>query len=84
MWETGDLILFILQFVVFWLSVGWWCWPGAERVYLGPAEIMYMSEGPIEIIIGEYLVHAWLDLVTKLQKYTPFAYSWPTSVKRKK
>ena len=34
--------------------------------------------------LGEYLVHAWLDLVKKLQKYTSFAYSWSTSVERKK
>ena len=24
-------------------------------------------------------MHAWLDFITKLQKYTPFAYSWSTS-----
>ena len=34
--------------------------------------------------LGEYLVHAWLDLGTKLQKYTSLAYSWSTSVDRKK
>ena len=34
--------------------------------------------------LGKYLVHASLDLVTKLQKYTPFAYSWLTSQERKK
>ena len=34
--------------------------------------------------LGEYLMHAWLDLVTKLQKYTPFAYSWSTSEECKK
>ena len=31
-----------------------------------------------EIHLSEYLVHAWVDLVTKLQKYTSFAYSWST------
>ena len=25
------------------------------------------------------MVHAWLDFVTKLQKYTSFAYCWSTS-----
>ena len=33
--------------------------------------------------LGKYMVHAWLDLVTKMQKYTPFAYSWSTSEERK-
>ena len=33
---------------------------------------------------GEYLVDAWLDFVTKLQKYTSFVYSWSTSKLRKK
>ena len=34
--------------------------------------------------LGEYLVHARLDLATKWQKYTPFAYSWSTIAKHKK
>ena len=29
--------------------------------------------------MGEYLMHAWLDFVPKLQKYTSFGYSWSTS-----
>ena len=29
--------------------------------------------------LGEYLMHAWLYFVTKLQIYTFFAYSWSTS-----
>ena len=29
--------------------------------------------------MGEYLMHAWLDFATKLQKYTSFTHSWSTS-----
>ena len=42
MWETGELIIF--HSVVCSVLI-----VSAERVYLGPAEIMYMSDGPIEI-----------------------------------
>ena len=34
--------------------------------------------------LSEYLVHACLNLVKKMQKYSPFACSWSTSEKRKK
>ena len=29
--------------------------------------------------LGEYLMHAWLDFLTKLQKFTSFAHSWSAS-----
>ena len=51
MGEIGDLILFFLQFVVLYLSVGGWVVLGwCRKSYLGPAEIMYMCDGPIETI----------------------------------
>ena len=31
------------------------------------------------IHLGEYLVHAWLGFITKIQKYIFFAYNWSTS-----
>ena len=34
--------------------------------------------------LREYLVLSWLDLATKLHKYTPFAYSWSFSEECKK
>ena len=34
--------------------------------------------------LSEYLVYVSLNLVTKLQKYTPFAYSWSASEECKK
>ena len=46
------------------------------------ASAMYESGAPIETvkyILGEYLMHAWLDFVQKLQKYTSFAHNWSTN-----
>ena len=46
---------------------------------------LFMYDGSIETV--EYFwvnVSCMLDLVTKLQKYTPFAYSWSTSKECKK
>ena len=87
MWETGDLIFFhsvvcSVLIVDEWVMLTW-CRKGLfgtgwNHVHvLRPYRNFWMH-------LGEYLVHAWLDLVTKLQKYTSFAYSWSTSVYRKK
>ena len=43
---------------------------------------VWRSYGNCWIDLGEYLVNARLDFVTKLQKYTSFAYSWSTSAVR--
>ena len=43
---------------------------------------VWRSYGNCWIHLGEYLVNARLDFVTKLQKYTSFAYSWSTSAVR--
>ena len=47
--------------------------PGIERYYLNLLRAIKNREYALEL--GEYLVHARLDLVTKLQKYTTVAYS---------
>ena len=54
-------------------SLGLWKFRGTLHVWLWRSYRNYW------MYLGEYLVHAWLDLVTKLHKYTPFAYSWSTS-----
>ena len=45
---------------------------GALRKSCGTLHVLG-SFGNCSIHLGEYLVHAWLDFVTKLQKCTPSA-----------
>ena len=40
---------------------------------------MWRSNRNCWIHLGKYLMHAWLDFVTKLQKYTSSANIWSTS-----
>ena len=56
------------------------------RVVKIPRDISYMTVLYRNCWMGlsEYMVRAWLDLVTKMQRYTLFAYSWSTSEECKK
>ena len=57
-----------------WGNTVWW--RGGLWKSLGTHHV-WRFYGSCWIRLGEYyLVDAWLDFVTKLQKYTPFAYSW--------
>ena len=39
---------------------------------------MWQPDKHCQIHPGEYFIHAWLDFLTKLQKFTSLAYSWST------
>ena len=53
--------------------------PWGKRLVKNPWDSVWQYDRNSEMHLGEYLIDAWLDFVTKLQKYTSFAYSWSTS-----
>ena len=62
------------------------CLVGMGRAVKIPRDISCMAVAyrNCRMHLGKYMVHAWLDLVTKMQKYTSFPYSRSTSEECKK